>query len=350
MCTWLHGGIESDCADSAYVPSVKYLQRKPIAGARCYAAIVIFIAPGMAVAAADAYPVKPIRIIVPSSSGSGPDILARLTGAVFTQAWGQQVVADNRAGAAGNIGAEIAARAAPDGYTLLAASSQQISGPLYHEKSGYNLLRDFSPICLIASTPYVLSVHPSVAATSVKELIALAHAKPGTLHFGSSGAGGGPHLAAELLKSLSGLNFVHVPYKAATFALIDLAGGQVQFAFTVLPAVLPMIKTGRVRALGVTSLKRTPLAPELEAIAETVPGYEALGWYGLVAPVKTPQRIIAMLNAAIVRALKSSEFLEKLRALGTDPLGTTPQAFTKFMLAQEEATRKTMEMAGLRSN
>ena len=286
------------------------------------------------------YPVKPIRIIVPSSPSSGPDIIARLTGGVLTEAWGQQVVADNRAGAAGNIGAELAARAIPDGYTLLAASSQQVSGPLYNDKAGYHLLKDFAPITLTASTPYVLSVHPSVPANSVRELLALAKAKPGTLQFGSSGTGGGPHLAAELMRIMSGFDFMHVPYKAAVFALIDVAGGQVQWTLTVLPAALPMIKAGKVSALAVTSKKRTPLAPELESIAETIPGYEAIGWYGLVAPAKTPARIVAMLNAEIVKALKRPEVIEKIRALGADPLGTTPQEFRAFMAEQIDVTRK----------
>ena len=298
--------------------------------------------------AAQTYPLKPIRIIVPSSPSSGPDIIARLTGSVLTEAWGQQVVADNRAGAAGNIGAELAARAIADGYTLLAASSQQVSGPLYNDKAGYHLLRDFAPICLTASTPSVLSVHPSVPAASVKELLALAKSRPDGLYFGSSGTGGGPHLAAELLKLMSGFNFTHVPYKAATFALIDVVGGQVQFTLTVLPAALPIVKTGKVRALGVTSKKRSPLAPEIEAIAETVPGYEAIGWYGLVAPAKTPERIIAMLNAEIIKALKMPEVIEKIRALGADPIGASPKEFTAFMTGQIEVTRKTMDAAGLR--
>lgn len=299
-------------------------------------------------AAAEAYPVKPIRIIVPSSPSSGPDIIARLTGSVLTEAWGQQVVADNRAGAAGNIGGELAARAAADGYTLLAASSQQISGPLYNDRAGYHLLRDFTPIVLTASTPYVLSVHPSVAATSVKELIALSKARSGTLQFGSSGTGGGPHLAAELMRLMSGFDFMNVPYKAAVFALVDVAGGQVQWTFTVLPAVLPMLKIGKVRALAVTSRKRTTLAPELEAIAETIPGYEAIGWYGLVAPAKTPAAIITQLNAEIIKALKRPEVIEKIRVLGADPIGGSPGEFTAFMSEQIETTRKIMDAAGLR--
>lgn len=311
--------------------------------------VVIATAVFAAVAqAAEKYPSKPIRIIVPSSPSSGPDIIARLTGGVLTEVWGQQVVADNRAGAAGNIGGELAARAIPDGYTLLAASSQQISGPLYSDNAGYHLLRDFTPICLTASTPYVLSVHPSVQAVSVKELIALSKAKPGLLQFGSSGTGGGPHLAAELLKLMSGLNFDHVPYKAAVVALLDVAGGQVQWTFTVLPAVLPMMKIGKVRAIAVTSRKRTPLAPELEAIAETVPGYEAIGWYGLVAPAKTPPQIVAMLNTEIIKALKRPEIIEKIRVLGADPIGGSPKEFTAFMSEQIDLTRKIIDAAGLR--
>ena len=319
-------------------------ERWPTAAAAAFVALSVALPAG----AADPYPVKPIRIVVPSSPSSGPDIIARLTGGVLTEAWGQQVVADNRAGAAGNIGAEIAARAVADGYTLLAASSQQVSGPLYNDKAGYHLLKDFAPVTLTASTPYVLSVHPSVPANSVRELIALAKAKPGTLQFGSSGTGGGPHLAAELMRIMSGFDFMHVPYKAAVFALIDVAGGQVQWTFTVLPAALPMIKTGKVRALAVTSKKRTPLAPELEAIGETIPGYEAIGWYGLVAPAKTPAHIVAMLNAEIIKALKRAEVIEKIRALGADPIGTTPQEFRAFMAEQIDVTRRIMDAAGLR--
>ena len=315
---------------------------------RRLAALLALAAP-FAAGAADSYPNKPIRIIVPSSPSSGPDIIGRLTGGILTEAWGQQVVVDNRAGAAGNIGAELAARAIPDGYTLFAASSQQVSGPLYNDKAGYHLLKDFSPICLTASTPYVLSVHPAVPATSVRELLALGKAKPGTLQFGSSGTGGGPHLAAELMHIMAGFDFMHVPYKAATFALIDVAGGQVQWTFTVLPAVLPMMKTGKVRALAVTSKKRTPLAPELESIAETIPGYEAIGWYGLAAPAKTPPAIVARLNAEMIRGLKRADVIEKIRVLGADPIGANPAEFTAFMSEQIALTRRIMDAAGLRA-
>lgn len=313
------------------------------------AAAMMLSSPCMPAAAADSYPSKPIRIIVPSAPSSGPDVVSRLIGNRLTEAWGQQVVADNRAGAAGNIGAEIASRATPDGYTLLMANSQHTISAVFFDKLPYDLIGDFSPVCLINTAAYVLTVNPSVAATSVAELIALAKSKPGTLHYGSSGMGGAPHLGAEMLKTMTGINLVHVPYKSVVYALIDVTGGQIQLAFSVIPAALPMIKQGKLRALGVTSLKRTPLIPELETIAETVPGYEMIGWLGLVAPTKTPDRIIARLNAEINKALKSTEIQDKLQALGLEPIGTTPREFAAFMLAQKEKMRKTVEAAGLRS-
>ncbi len=314
----------------------------------CAAALMLISADVPAAGAAAAYPGRPIRVIVPSAPSSGPDIIARLIGSKLAEAWGQQVVTDNRAGAAGTIATEIAARATPDGYTLELVTSQTLIAGLFFEKPPYNLIGDFSHICLIASTPYVLVANPSVAATSVKELIALARAKPGTLHYGSSGTGGALHLTGEMFKSMAGIDLVHVPYKSVVFAMIDVMGGQVQLAFSVVPAALPAIKQGKLKALGVTTAKRTPLAPDLEAIAETVPGYEMIGWYGLVAPLKTPDGIIARLNAEIVKALKSAEIKEKLQALGADPIGTTPREFASFLLVETEKTRKTIKASGIR--
>ncbi len=297
---------------------------------------------------AERYPNKPIRIIVPSAPSSGPDVVARLLGGRFTEVWGEQVVADARPGSAGNIAAEIASRAAPDGYTLLVGTSQQISSPLLLEKVPFDLIRDFAPIGLIAVSSYVLVVHPTVPANSVKEFIALAKAKPGGINYGSSGVGGAPHLAVEMLNALAGLKLVHVPYKSVMFALVDLMGGQVQMTISVLPAALPMIRQGRLRALGVTSLKRTPLAPELEPIADSVPGYEMIGWYGLNAPKNTPPRILAQLNAEANRALKLPDVQEKLQVLGAEPVGGTPQEFTAFMTTQREKIRRIIEIGGLR--
>jgi tripartite-type tricarboxylate transporter receptor subunit TctC len=328
---------------------MKILQEPSILETIGCAAPLLLSSLSMPATAADRYPSKPIRIIVPAAPSSGPDIISRLFGGRLTEVWGQQVVTDNRAGASGNIGSELAARATPDGYTLMMASSQQIIAPLFFEKPPYQLIRDFSPILLIASTPNVLSVHPSVAATSVKELIALAKAKPGTLHYGSSGTGGVQHLSTEMLKTMADINLVHVPYKSTVYALIDVMSGQVQLAISALPVTLPMIRQGKLRALGVTSLKRTPLAPELETIAETVPGYETISWFGLVAPIRTPERIIAQINAEIMKALKSAEIQEKLHAMGTEPIGTTPREFASFMSAQREKFRKTIEATGMRS-
>jgi tripartite-type tricarboxylate transporter receptor subunit TctC len=300
-------------------------------------------------AAAESYPLKPIRVIVPSSPSSGPDVITRLIGSVFTETWGQQVVADNRAGSAGNIGAEIAARAAPDGYTLFMGSSQQITGPLVFDKLQYSLIRDFAPISLIASTPYALIVNPSVPANSIRELIALAKARPGSLYYGTGGVGGAPHLATEMLRTMAGIELVHVPYKTIVFALLDTLAGQVQFSFSVLPAALPMVRQGKLRALGVTSLKRSSLAPELEAISETLPGYDIVGWYGLLAPQKTSPAIVNQLSGVILKAMKTAEFQEKLRALGADPIGTGPREFGSFLVEQNEKFRKLVDAAGLRN-
>ena len=327
---------------------MKILRETTLADTLCCAATLVLGSTAIPAAAADRYPDKPIRIIVPSAPGGGPDAIARMIGPAFTQAWGRQVVTDNRAGAAGNIGAEIAARAAPDGYTLLVASAQQIVGPLFFDNPPYDLIRDFSPVSLIVSTPFVLIVNPSVPAASVKELIALAKAKPGTLNYGSSGTGGTLHLLGEMFKTMAAINIVHVPYKSSSFMLVDMVGGQVQLAIAALPAAAPLIKQGKLRALAVTSLKRTPLAPDLEPIAETVPGYEMVGWYGMVAPIRTPDRIVAMLNAEIIRALKSPDIKDTLHALGAEPVGSTPREFASLLSAQTALLRKTIEASGMR--
>ena len=315
---------------------------------------VVLIAAGagwadLAVQAQERYPVRPIRIVVPSAPSSGPDIVTRMIGARLSEVWGQNVVPDPRPGAAGNIGSEIAARAAPDGYTLLMGSSQQISGPLFFDNLKYNLIKDFEPISLIASTGYAFCVHPSVKAASVTELIALAKSQPGTLHYGSSGVGGAPFIAAEMFKHMTGTNLVHVPYRSVVFALVDVMAGQIQLAFAVLPATMPLMKEGKVRALGVTSMKRSPLAPELAAIAETIPGYEYIGWYGLVAPRGTPPAIISLLNGEVVKAIKSPELRKRLSAMGAVPHGTTAQEFASFMVAQNDKLRGIVEKAGLRN-
>lgn len=294
------------------------------------------------------YPTKPIRIIATTAPGSGPDIMSRLIGQKLTEAWGQQVVVDNRAGASGIIGAEIASRAAPDGYTLMMATSLHAIVATMYSKLNYDLARDFAPVSLLASTPFLLVVNPAVAARSVNELIALAKAKPGELRYGSGGSGSPPHLCAEIFKTMTGINLVHVPYKSIVPAITDVMTGQVHATFAVIPAVIPMVRSGRVRALGVSSIKRTPLVPDLPTIAESVPGYEYIGWYGLVVPAGTPREIVSRLNAEVVKALRTPEFQEKISGLGAEPLGTPPQEFAAFMGRELQKLAKAVKDSGAR--
>ncbi len=298
--------------------------------------------------AAKDYPSRPIRIVVPNTAGSGLDAVSRLVGRMLTDTWGQQAVIDNRAGASGNIAMEIASRAMPDGYTLIMITSQQPIVFAMFEKLRYDLIRDFAPISLIASTPFILVVNPAVAATSIPELVALAKAKPGQLNFGTPGSGTSSHLATEMFRSMTGINIVHVPYKGTTPVVTDTMSGQLQLTALVATAILPAIRTGKVRALGVTSPKRTPLAPDLPAISESVPGYEWTGWYGLAAPAGTPREIIAKLNAEQLKAVGTVDFRERLAHLGADPLGTTPQEYASHIRTQVEKMRVAIKVSGAR--
>jgi len=296
--------------------------------------------------AVKSYPTRPIRIVALNTPGSGADVVSRLIAKKFTEAWGQQVVVDNRVGASGNIGTEIVARAAPDGYTLLMITSGQPIVVAMFEKLNFDLVRDFAPISLIASTPLILVVNPAVAAASVKEFIALAKSKPGQLNYGSPGSGTSSHLATELFKSMAGIDIVHVPYKGTTPAVTDTMAGQLHAGILVATALLPAIRAGKVRALGVTTLKRTALAPDLPTIAESVPGYEWSGWYGLAAPAGTPGEIIAKLNAEQIKLLRTAEFQERLLGLGAEPLGTTPQEYALHLRTQVEKMRHAIKVSG----
>jgi tripartite-type tricarboxylate transporter receptor subunit TctC len=313
--------------------------------------VAVLLLAGVIARAAEApFPARPVRIVVTNTAGSGADVVTRLAGDRLTKAWGQQVVIDNRAGASGNLGAEIVARAAPDGYTLLMVNSQHANAAALGEKLGYDLTRDFSHITLLASTPLILFVNAGVPAANMRELIALAKAKPGTLNFGTPGTGTASHLATELLRSMAGIDIVHVPYKGTPQALTDTMAGQLQLSVLVATAVIPSLKGGKIRALGVTGAKRTPLAPELPAIAETVPGYEWTGWYGISAPAGTPRAIVAGINAALLDILKSGEVRERLAELGADPLGTTPQEYAEHIRRQIGKMREVIRMSGLSVN
>ena len=312
-----------------------------------YAATVWLALGSPAVLLAQSYPVKPIRIFV-SSFGSGPDIMARLIGQKLTEAWGQQVVVDSRVGASGRIAAEYVARSAPDGYTLMIVTSQYAIVTAMYEKPTYDPTGDFAPIVLMASTPFVLVVHPSVPVKSVKELIALAKARPGQIHAGSGGTGSPVALALQRLKSMTGTDMLHVPYKTIAQSITDTVAGQIHLTFGVVPAVLPIVRQGRLRGLGVTSLKRTPLAPELPPIAEAgVPGYEVIGWYGLVAPARTPVEIIAKLNGEVQKALQSTEMHDRLTSVGADAANaSTPHEFASYLKAQIEFNRQLIKESG----
>ena len=292
------------------------------------------------------YPVKPIRIVV-TSFGSGPDLMARLVGQRLTEAWGQQVIVDARVGATGRIAAEHVARSAAEGYTLMMVTSQFAIGSALYDKLTYDPIRDFAPVALMASTPFVLVVHPSVPAKSVNELVALARARPGQLQGGTSGAGSPAGLALQRLKSMTGTSMTDIPFKTIVQAYTDTAAGQIHFTFTVVPAVLPAVRSGRLRGLAVTSLKRTPLAPELPTIADTLPGYEVIGWYGLVAPARTSPEIVGKLNAEIGKAMRSAEVQERLVSLGADLAApATPQEFGSYLAAQIEQSRQLIKASG----
>ena len=309
-------------------------------------ATVLGVAAMATSALAQNYPHKPIRIIALSTPASGPDIVGRLIGQKLTEAWGQQVVIDTRPGASGIIGAEIGSKSAPDGYTLVIVTSQAAIVSGMYPKLPYHLARDFAPVTLMASTPFILAVNPSVAATSVQELIALAKSHPGQLRYGSGGSGSPPHLSAEMFRSMTGIELMHVPYKGVTPAMLDTVAGQVQMVFSVIPAVLTTIKAGKLRALGVTSAKRSALVPDIPTIAETVPGYEFIGWYALVAPAKTPDAILNRLNAQVVQALRTPEFQERFASLGAEPIGTTRAEAGQFIREQMEKMRRAVQTSG----
>lgn len=298
--------------------------------------------------AGEAYPARPIRLIALGSPGSGPDIIGRLVGTRLTEAWAQQVIVDTRPGASGIIGAGIAAKAAPDGYTLVIITSQAAIVSVMYENLPYRLDRDFSPISLIGSTPFILAVHPAVAATSVKELVALAKAKPGELRYGSGGSGSPPHLSVEILRSLTGINLHHVPYKGITPAMTDAIAGQVHMLMSVIPAVLTSVQSGRLRALGITSAQRSALMPELPTIAETVPGYEFIGWASVFAPAGTPRVIIDKLNAQIVKAVHFPGVRDRLAALGFEVASSTPQELAAYLAVQTEKMRTAVRVSGAR--
>jgi tripartite-type tricarboxylate transporter receptor subunit TctC len=284
-------------------------------------------------AVAQTYPTQPIKIVVPFTAGGTTDILARTIGQKLGESLHQPVIVENRPGAGGNIGADVVAKSKPDGYTLVMGTigTQSINASLY-EKMPYDSARDFAPITLVAIVPNILMVHPSVPAKSVGELIQLAKSKPGVLNFASSSTGGSPHLSGEMFKQMTGVDIVHVPYKGSAPAITDLLGGQVSMMFDNMPSGLPHVKAGKLRALGVTSAKRSAAAPEIPTIAESgVPGYEVDSWFGILAPAGTPREIVNKLNVEIVKILRMPEVKQRLAEQGAEPVGNTPEQFAEHI-------------------
>jgi len=281
---------------------------------------------------AQAYPVKPIRIINTTSAGGPAELTARMVGQRFSEAWGQQVVVDTRTGAAGTIGAEIVARAAPDGYTLLlGSSSTMIIAPLLQKSVPYNPLSDFAPVSIVVMAPFLLVTHPSVGARNAGEFLAIAKSKPGAFNYGSTGSGSTSHLGAEQLRMLTGIDIQHVPYKGAVPAVADLVAGQIQVLFNSMATSLPHVKTGRINLLATAASRRSPLIPDTPTLAETLPGFELVTSYSIAAPAKTPRALVLKLNAEIARALKNDEMLARFAVLGLDPNPTTPEEMLAYM-------------------
>ena len=299
--------------------------------------------------AAQGYPTKPVRFIVPFAPGGGNDIIARMLGQKLGESWHQQVVIDNRPGAGGNIAAETTARAAPDGHTVFQFNVANAIAVSVYRKLAYDPVRDFAAITQLASSPFILVVHPSVRAGSVKEFVALAKSQPGKLNYASSGNGGSTHLVTEMFKTLAGIEMTHVPYNGAAPALTDALGGQVQMMFAVPATATPHLKSGKLRALGISSLKRSPLAPDLPTVAESgVPGFEGATWYGVVAPVRTSAPIVAQLNRDIVRVLRTPEVQDRLATQGVEVVGSAPAEFAQFIRSEIPKWAKAARISGAR--
>jgi len=303
-------------------------------------------------ATAQPWPARPIRMISPNPAGGANDTVGRLAAARVADILGAQIVVDNRGGAGGTIGAELAARAAPDGYTLLAASvSTHAFAPIIHRKLGYDPLRDFTPISLFAIAQNLLVVHPSVPVSNAQQLVALARAKPGTLNYASAGGGSTSHFAVSLFVGLTGIvkTTVHVPYKGGAPALAATMAGEAQFYFGPMPGMTPHVASGRVRALAVGGTKRSPVLPEVPTMAEAgFPAYQSQGWFGLVAPAGTPAPIVTRLNRAVVEAMNAPDMAQKLTAIGVDAASDTPERFDRFIRDQLELHRRIVAEVGIR--
>lgn len=301
-------------------------------------------------AAAQGYPVKPLRMIVPSAPGGSVDTLARIVAQKMTDSLRQQVVVENRSGSGGVVGTELVAKAASDGYTLLMAYGSHVINPSLYRKLPYETVRDFAPITQVAVQPLMVNIHPSLPARSVKELIALARKRPGELNYGSAGSGSGGHLATEILGTMAQIKMVHVPYKGSAPAMFDVVAGNTQLMIATLITSLPHVRSGRLLGIGVTSARRSPIAPDVPTVAETIPGYEVVVSYFLLAPAGTPQEIISALNGAAVKALTQPDVVERLARDGAAPVANSAAETGRYIADEILKWGKAVKAAGAQSD
>ena len=315
------------------------MRLEAIVAALAYAVLLLAL-PASSFAQAP-YPTRAVRLVVPFPPGGGTDIISRTVAQRLSETWGQPVIVDNRGGANGIIGTDAAAKAKPDGYTLVVVIATHAINPSLYKKLPYDTAADFVPVTLMAQYPFILTIHPALPAKNVREFIALAKARPGQLSYASSGNGSGPHLGYELFKTTATIDVVHVPYKGAGPANVDLISGQVQSMFNNFLAAMPQIKSGRLRVLAVTSARRSQVMPELPTLAESgLPGFDVTGWYALLAPAGTPQTIVAKVQADVAAALRVPAVHSRLSSEGAEPVGSTPEQFAKYLGAEVQKWRK----------
>ena len=313
-------------------------------------AIGLLCVVGIGCACAQDYPAKPVRLIVAYTPGGGTDLLGRLLAKKLTEAWGQQVIVDNRPGAGGNIGTEAMAKGAPDGYTLGIAPSTHAIAPGLYSKLPFDTIKDFTFITLVASGPNILVCHPSVPAKSVKELVALAKRRPGELTFASAGVGSTTHLAGEYFKSVAGINVLHIPYKGSSQAEIDLVGGQVSYMVDSMPSALPKVQAAKIRALATTGAKRFPALPDVPTVLESGLKYESISWWGVVGPAGIPQPVVNKLLAEITRIMTQPDVKELVATLGAEATTDTPHEFVEYVKQETALYAKIIKDAGIHIN
>lgn len=301
-------------------------------------------------AMAQNYPAKTVRMVVGYPPGGPTDLIARIVSQKLSESWGQQVIVDNRPGASGMIGAELTVRAAPDGYTLLMVPVTYAVTPSLYPKMTYDAAKDLAPVAQVAAAPFILVVHPTLPVKTVKDLITLARSRPAQLNYASASTGGMPHLAGELFNTMTGVKMIHIPYKGAAPATTDLLAGQVQLMFNNMLSAMPQVKNGRLRAIAVTSSKRSAAAPELPAIAETVPGYEASGWYAALGPAAMPRELIGKINNDMNRIMKMPDVMQRLAGDGVEAVGTTPDQFGTYLRSEISKWGKVVQASGAKAD